>query len=92
VVASAAAVAVAAAVEATVVVADAAAAEAEVEADASAGKPRRSPAPPGHPESLCLHCSAHRIVRGRASVFIRCTALAVKHRHNRCSAVPRSGG
>lgn len=30
-------------------------------------------------ESLCLRCTAHRLVRGRASTFLLCTALPRKY-------------
>jgi hypothetical protein len=32
-----------------------------------------------YPESLCHRCRHHRVVVGRASVFIRCLALPVKY-------------
>jgi hypothetical protein len=32
-----------------------------------------------HAESLCHRCAAHRYVKGRATVFVMCTALPVKY-------------
>ncbi len=32
-----------------------------------------------HPESLCHRCAARRYVKGRATVFVMCTALPVKY-------------
>jgi hypothetical protein len=36
-------------------------------------------APLPFPTSICHGCTAHRYVRGKTSVFIRCTALPVKY-------------
>ena len=32
-----------------------------------------------HPESLCHRCAAVRYVQGKNTLFVRCTALAVKY-------------
>ena len=32
-----------------------------------------------HAESLCHRCAAVRYVRGKNTLFVRCTALAVKY-------------
>ncbi len=59
-------------------------AEAPAVADASAGRHRRSgdtpkvPSPP-YPASICHRCAAHRYVMGRATLFVRCTALPRKY-------------
>jgi hypothetical protein len=38
----------------------------------------RSPRLP-HPDSLCVRCAAVRLVPGRATVFVLCTALPQKY-------------
>ena len=55
-----------------------------VEVSASAGRHRKSgdsPKVPGapHPASLCHRCEARRYVRGRATLFVLCTALPEKY-------------
>lgn len=32
-----------------------------------------------HPDSLCVRCAARRLVAGRATVFVLCTALPQKY-------------
>lgn len=38
-----------------------------------------SPAPTPFADSLCLRCRAHRLLEGRASTFLLCTALERKY-------------
>jgi len=42
-------------------------------------EPPRPPAPPPFPASLCHRCAALRLVPGKHSLFLQCTALPVKY-------------
>ena len=37
------------------------------------------PKKPPYPDSLCHRCAARRYVKGRATLFVQCTALPVKY-------------
>jgi hypothetical protein len=60
------------------------------------GDRERDPAPRlPHPDSLCVRCAACRLVPGRATVFVLCTALPQKYPPQpvrRCAAFHAAGG
>ncbi len=54
---------------------------AEAAADANAGRNQGSEETPEvpYPNSLCHRCAARRYVKGRAALFVLCTALPEKY-------------
>ncbi len=41
-----------------------------------------------YPESLCWRCAHHRVVNGARSVFVMCSALAVRYPRQPVAACP----